>query len=162
MWCSLAGLLWQVSLYWKLYYEASSTGQAFFAGAGSTKLKTFCELLMCDFIEGFWRSFSVATYCSVYVSYREKWRAMSTRTWKCTICRYMSAVNQMQWASSLRESQCLLILEIWPGHVVCFWGWHMLWTCSIHHNSAKHLRCSKDFLWDLTHCAQSLPPDSWH
>ncbi|KAI2642470.1 Olfactory receptor 497 [Labeo rohita] len=31
------------------------------------------------------------------------------------ICRYMSAVNQMQWASSLRESQCLLILEIWPG-----------------------------------------------
>lgn len=82
----------------------------------------------------------------------EKQRAVSIKTWKCAICRYMSAVFQMWWASSLRASLCLLVLETTPG----------LWTCSIHHNSAKHFRCFKDILWDLTHCVQSLPPDSWH
>lgn len=29
-----------MGLYWTLYYKASSTGQAFFAAAGSTKPKT--------------------------------------------------------------------------------------------------------------------------
>lgn len=43
----------------------------------------------------------------------------------------------------------------------CCLGWHMHLILSIHPRFPKHLRCFKDFSWDLTHCAQNQAPSSW-